>query len=237
LIPEEIKPGSRDYAWTVDTISIFSNNFMSIWGSSPEDMWGVGPGGALNITIWHFDGKKWTTDYKSRSISPYCIYGFAKNDIWMAGMNGKIWHYDGNSWSETQPAGNKNARWKAASMSSDGTKMIAGIFGGRLYLYKNELSVDVKDKYQLPLVYNLSQNYPNPFNPVTTINYQLPKDGNVTLKIYDILGREVAALVNEFKQAGYYKAAFNASKLASGVYIYELRVNEFRAVKKLTLLK
>jgi len=85
--------------------------------------------------------------------------------------------------------------------------------------------------------YDLSQNYPNPFNPSTTINYQIPKSGFVSLKVYDILGREVAVLVNGEKEMGRYTVQFDGSKLASGVYIYELRVNEFVSVKKLMLLK
>jgi hypothetical protein len=142
----------------------------------------------------------------------------------------------GNNWAETQPDGNVDAMWESASINSDGTIIIAGSLDGRLYIHKDVVS-DIKGRHELPKEFNLSQNYPNPFNPVTTINYQLPKDGQVTLKVYDILGREVKTLVNEFKQAGYYKAAFSASNLASGIYIYEIRVNEFRAVKKLTLLK
>ena len=98
--PKPIEPGRRDYVWTVDTIQIFSNYIHSIWGSSPTDVWGVGPGGALTTTIWHYDGKGWTTDNVGRNISPYCVYGFAQNDVWIAGQNGKIWHYDGNSWTQ-----------------------------------------------------------------------------------------------------------------------------------------
>jgi len=91
-------------------------------------------------------------------------------------------------------------------------------------------SIVVKD-------YGLEQNYPNPFNPVTTINYQLPKDGMVTLKIYDAIGTEVTTLVHEYKQAGRYNVNFNASGLASGVYFYRLQVNDFTSSKKLILMK
>lgn len=85
--------------------------------------------------------------------------------------------------------------------------------------------------------YDLLQNYPNPFNPVTTIKFQIPKEGYVVLKVYDILGREVRTLVNDYKPIGKYSIDFNASSLASGTYIYELRVNDFKAVKKFILLK
>ena len=95
-------------------------------------------------------------------------------------------------------------------------------------IYKGSLKVDT---------YDLSQNYPNPFNPSTTIKYQIPNAGNVTLKVFDILGREVTTLVDEFKNEGRYEVNFNASKLASGVYIYSIKSNDFTASKKLLLLK
>lgn len=89
----------------------------------------------------------------------------------------------------------------------------------------------------VPVEYALSQNYPNPFNPTTKINFALPKSGLVTMKIYDILGKEVATLVNEVKNAGTYTVDFNASNLTSGVYFYKVSVNGFSEVKKMLLLK
>ncbi|MCL4548222.1 MAG: T9SS type A sorting domain-containing protein [Bacteroidetes bacterium] len=80
-------------------------------------------------------------------------------------------------------------------------------------------------------------NYPNPFNPTTTINYQLPENGFVTIKVYDVLGKEVATLVNENKSAGYYNVNFDASKLTSGVYIYTISANGFIQSKKMLLMK
>jgi hypothetical protein len=89
----------------------------------------------------------------------------------------------------------------------------------------------------IPKTYNLFQNYPNPFNPSTTIRYQIPKPGAVTLNMYDILGREVATLVNENKIEGSYDYSFNASRFASGIYIYQLRVNDYVSSKKMILIK
>ncbi|HKJ81731.1 MAG TPA: T9SS type A sorting domain-containing protein [Ignavibacteriaceae bacterium] len=85
--------------------------------------------------------------------------------------------------------------------------------------------------------YDLAQNYPNPFNPATVIKYQVPKDSHVSLKVYDILGREVATLIDGFKSQGRYNVTFNAGNLASGVYIYQLRADDFVANKKLILMK
>jgi photosystem II stability/assembly factor-like uncharacterized protein len=88
-----------------------------------------------------------------------------------------------------------------------------------------------------PLNYSLSQNYPNPFNPVTKINFALPKQGLVTLRIYDILGREVRTLVNEIKSAGNYSVDFNGSNIASGIYFYKLESNSFTSIKRMILIK
>lgn len=85
--------------------------------------------------------------------------------------------------------------------------------------------------------YYLSQNYPNPFNPITTINYSIPTPDQVSLKVFDILGREVVTLVNEKKEAGTHTIEFDASKLMSGVYFYQIKVGSFVSTRKLILLK
>jgi len=88
-----------------------------------------------------------------------------------------------------------------------------------------------------PSNYSLAQNFPNPFNPSTTINFTIPNSEFVTLKVYNILGSEVATLVNENLSAGSYKYNFDAQNLASGVYLYELSAGNFREIKKMNLLK
>ena len=90
---------------------------------------------------------------------------------------------------------------------------------------------------EIPEKYEMSQNYPNPFNPTTKINFSIPKSGLVTMKIFDILGKEVGTLVKGNYSAGSYSVDFNASKLSSGVYFYSLEVNGFRDMKKMMLVK
>ena len=90
---------------------------------------------------------------------------------------------------------------------------------------------------QIPKNYELAQNYPNPFNPVTKISFALPTQGFVSLKIYDITGREIKTLVNEIKQAGYYTVNFNSSNLSSGVYFYRIQSGDFVQTKRMVLLK
>jgi serine protease AprX len=96
---------------------------------------------------------------------------------------------------------------------------------------------DVDETSELPEGFYLSQNYPNPFNPETVIKYKLPESGDVSLKIYDILGREVATLVNEMKSSGTYEVKFNGNKLSSGVYFYSLKLGNYVNTKKMLLIK
>ncbi|MBL8006428.1 MAG: choice-of-anchor J domain-containing protein [Ignavibacteria bacterium] len=90
---------------------------------------------------------------------------------------------------------------------------------------------------EIPASFNLKQNYPNPFNPTTNINFSLPKSGLVTLKVYDMVGKEVATLVNEVKSAGNYIVGFNASNLPSGAYFYRIESGNFTDTKKMLLIK
>ena len=89
----------------------------------------------------------------------------------------------------------------------------------------------------MPTAFALNQNYPNPFNPTTIIKYALPKYIKIVIKVYDILGREVKTLVNEFQKAGYYNITFDGSNYASGVYFYRIEAGEFKQSKKMVLVK
>ena len=102
--------------------------------------------------------------------------------------------------------------------------------------YHINIPTVVKDK-PVPEDFMLEQNYPNPFNPSTNIGYQLADGSKVTLKIYDVLGKEIATLINEYKPAGKYEIEFDASNLPSGVYFYQLISGENIATKKLVLIK
>jgi hypothetical protein len=88
-----------------------------------------------------------------------------------------------------------------------------------------------------PDAYSLRQNYPNPFNPNTSISYDIREAGHVTLAVFDVLGREVASLVNDNQTAGSYTVEFNASKLSSGIYFYQLKTNDFTDMKKMVVMK
>jgi len=97
--------------------------------------------------------------------------------------------------------------------------------------------VSVEDIREIIEEYSLEQNYPNPFNPSTKITFQIPESGLVSLKIYDVLGIEIATLLNEEKNPGKYELDFNASYLSSGIYFYTLRAGNFTSIKKMILIK
>lgn len=101
----------------------------------------------------------------------------------------------------------------------------------KYYNLSESIEIGTPDKFEL------SQNYPNPFNPLTTIKYTLPQSGLVTLKVFNVIGQEIAELVNEVKQVGSYKIEFNAGSLPSGVYIYKLNSGNFTSTKKMLLIK
>ena len=130
------------------------------------------------------------------------------------------------------------------ALQTDG-KILAGGYsqieaGGTVFVLARYLvsnMTGINEAKSLPKSFALEQNYPNPFNPSTTIKYSIPKFGLVTIKIYDILGREVKTLVNEEKNAGNYNVEFNAGRLASGIYLYRMSAGSFEETKKLILIK
>ncbi len=102
-------------------------------------------------------------------------------------------------------------------------------------VHKDNISPD--ENLNSPLAYSLETAYPNPFNPSTQINYSIKKQGFVTLKVFDILGRETANLVNEVKPEGNFTVTFNAGNLPSGIYFYSLTADDFHQTKKMILMK
>jgi hypothetical protein len=105
------------------------------------------------------------------------------------------------------------------------------------YTFAAQLTAIKQEKNLVPDSYDLSQNYPNPFNPTTQISYSIPKNSCVTLKVYNVLGQEVATLFAGERSAGTYTTTFNASRFASGVYFYRLSAGSFVSIKKMVLIK
>ena len=108
----------------------------------------------------------------------------------------------------------------------------------RILVLSSTPLVDVEDEEaMLPTEYSVSQNFPNPFNPSTRIQYSLPYSSTVKISIFNILGEKVTDLINGEMSAGYHDVDFNASRLASGVYIYRIKAGDFVETKKMVLMK
>ncbi len=126
----------------------------------------------------------------------------------------------------------------ARSDSHTGTLPNNNFGRGKIDAYAAVRAVDVDDETENPLIFTLEQNYPNPFNPTTTIKYAIPSAiANVRLIVYNVLGEEVATLVNQQQAPGFYEVQFDASDLSSGIYFYTLQVGDFIATKKMVLMK
>src|SRR5574342_625908 len=125
--------------------------------------------------------------------------------------------------------GDGGSTWNAAPMITS-----YGITD--IHFFNRDKGIETEHNY-IPNKYFLSQNFPNPFNPSTKIRYSIPQTTFVSLKIYDILGNEIAALVNEEKQIGNYEVEFKGDRLSSGIYFYNLKAGEFSETKKMIILK
>ncbi|MBI5809025.1 MAG: T9SS type A sorting domain-containing protein [Ignavibacteriales bacterium] len=134
-----------------------------------------------------------------------------------------------------------SAYWNAITAHNDKSGgihnpkyVVTGLLGAMKLL---KLSTDIRQDEEMPTTYALYQNYPNPFNPTTNIKFAIPKSGNVKLVVYDILGKEVSTLVNNYMNAGQYTFEFDAKNLASGIYLYRIEADNFVKVNKMILMK
>lgn len=169
-------------------------------------------------------GDEMSYDLKIRFISVTGLDAFEHSSIQMDQNSG---HQIVPDWNNLQ-----NAELKILiDLENDGT------IDDSMFVKNQATNVEDEGSLLSPDSYNLAQNYPNPFNPITTIKYSIPENGNVSLKVYDILGNEVASLVNEEKAPGVYSVTFDASRLSSGVYFYKIQAGSYTSTKKMLLLK
>ncbi|HMS33717.1 MAG TPA: T9SS type A sorting domain-containing protein [Ignavibacteria bacterium] len=167
----------------------------------------------------------WTTASETNN-SRFMIERSSDNNMWMeaGSLNGS---------GSTQSASNYIFTDRGLGSGKYNYRLKQTDFNGNFEYFNlsNEVIVGIPEKF------DLSQNYPNPFNPATTINYDIPADGKVTMKVFDVSGREVSELVNEYRTAGYYTVSFNGNDLSSGIYIYTLVADNAVLSKKMLLLK
>jgi len=170
----------------------------------------------------------------------YCSYFSSINTGWAGGSYGYLYKTidGGYNWIR-ENTGTDQRFWGSIWFYNDSIGWGVGGAGKIMHTTTGGQSLVniTSNENKVPESFRLYQNYPNPFNPVTKINFALPKQGFVTIKIYDVLGREVRTLVNEVKTPGNYIVEFNANELASGVYFYKIEVNGFSDVKRMILIK
>ncbi|MFN7015421.1 MAG: T9SS type A sorting domain-containing protein, partial [Bacteroidia bacterium] len=169
----------------------------------------------------------------------YQLTTYTYNDTLL--IHYKLSEYDGSQWQNKNQTsishdlnGNKDTEVYQSWVNNDWLNT-------NKYIFSHTLITDAETEINLLTGFKLEQNYPNPFNPSTKIKFSIPNVGSelaqTVLKVYDVLGNEVATLVNEYKPVGSYEVEFNASKLSSGTYFYRLTAGEYSETKKLILIK
>jgi hypothetical protein len=232
---------SGNVTWTSQYIQnmVKYSSFDSLTQSAGDTLYNSYP----QVMMYYFDnfGKL----VNAKEISPVIIdtvnYSYDSNGN-MLGQNSYLkFTYDSNMNLDTFQvySGNSGYYRGASIVDSYGNRITLDVdyMGSTLIFFYHSTITGIKANTTNAKTLMLSQNYPNPFNPSTVIRYQLANSGMVTLKVYDVLGREVRTLVNERQTAGDHSVTFNAAKLSSGIYFYRLQAGNNIQTKKLVLMK
>jgi len=185
------------------------------------------------------NGLNWEpADTLMKQISSFAVSSSYASNYLFAGtyLNGVFLSTNsGTSWTQVNSG---LADLDIQSLAITDTYLFAGTHSGVWRRPLSEMITDVENRSNYnPSTFTLEQNYPNPFNPSTTIKFQVPNSSFVNLKVYDILGNEVATLVNEEKPSGTYEVSFDAKGLSSGIYFYKLQAGSFVETRKMILMK
>ena len=216
------------------------NSFSTLYSvhfANANTGWAVGL--SNNVYMTTDGGNNWTTQSIANVNNLNSVYCINASTAWVAGSNGNIYRTTngGSTWT-IQLTNTNNSNLSAVQFVDAVNGWAVGDNGTILHTASGGVvSVGTKKSAVLPDRFELLQNYPNPFNPATTISFALASNGFTTLKIYDIVGREVSTLRSEEMRAGIYSVQWNASTFASGVYFYQLRSGSYTMTKKLVLLK
>jgi hypothetical protein len=194
--------------------------------------------------IWRYDGSTWTEASLPTTIGstpfPNPVTVDASGALWsafFAGGSNKGVYYSTNNGATWNYAGLKGVLVSFLTAVGDTVYAVTAIDGIHAFTTSSSPTLVTEIPKRIPATFELLQNYPNPFNPSTMIAFDLPSAGHVRLRIFDLLGREVAVLLDEEVKAGRHQAYWNASKMSSGVYFYRIEAGQFAAVRKLILLK
>jgi choice-of-anchor A domain-containing protein/uncharacterized repeat protein (TIGR01451 family) len=218
--------------WTQLTIGY---NVIWAMGSSSTTVYAGTYGGGLFKSV--DGGLSWTKVTTLDVLFVYSLSIDASGNVFVSSLtNGVFESTDGGaSWSALGMGGSGVC---SVTTSSTSNNILAGTKDGKVFkISGQQATTEVNNLEQLPVDFKLSQNYPNPFNPTTTIEFALPSAGKYALKIYNVIGQEVASLINNELTAGYHTVTFNASRMASGIYIYRLSGSNVNISKKMILMK
>jgi len=217
--------------WIEETISA-PTTLRTIYFTDANTGWVAGNSGYLIKTI--DGGVNWTIQNSGTITTLEDIYFKNPNEGWCVG-GAIIYTADGGSNWNTQLNGTINQQF-SVSFIDDNTGWTCGN-NGTVYKTTNGGITFIEGDSEIPEGFKLYQNYPNPFNPTTAISWQSPVGSHQTLKVYDVLGNEVATLVDEYNPAGSYEVEFDASSLSSGIYFYQLRAGSNSETKPMVLIK
>lgn len=170
------------------------------------------------------------------TITPYystLLFTYQEDLYLLYTDSNEIYKFENDQWNEADLQLPQDIRFM--SISSVGDLIYAGTYDNGIW--KFDPTATSVDDVITPALFSLEQNYPNPFNPTTTISWQSPVSSWQVLKVFDVLGKEVATLVDEYRPAGRYEINFDASRLASGVYLYKIQAGNFIQTKKMLLVK
>ena len=225
--------GSSFTLFDANTCQLHEKNFQIVGGLFLGDSLLFTKNGNYELVAYSGITKNWTTQQTDQVINALNI----GDEIGIgASVNfAKYWGYSAynDTYYELVPEGNWLSPWSMA-----GGKTAIVIRDDRVYAFSpGNVNPVEEELINHPIKYSLSQNYPNPFNPSTNIQYAISSRQLVTIKVYDILGNELATLVNEEKPAGSYKVIWNAFNFPSGVYFYQIKAGDFIQTKKMILLK
>jgi len=234
-------------AWLPVTLTATSNSltYIAVKNNDPHTLWITYGGYTENFKVFQSTngGETWTNISAGLPNLPIMSIvhqrSITDRNVLFVGTDVGVYMKDGNNPWVSFNNGLPNVVVAEVEIfyGSQPNKLRAGTFGRGSWETEIATPVSVEDSPFSASSYILGQNYPNPFNPVTNISYQLKEEGLVQLKVYNMLGQEVAQLVNEIKSRGNHRLSFDAKDLPSGMYIYSLRVNEFTQNNKMTLLK
>ena len=234
-------------SWDQKNTGLTNTNVTAITSISGYLFAGTSQGSVGGVYISSDNGVNWTLSQSITWVTSLITIG---SNIFVGSYGDGVWRSTnlGNSWSQIND-GLGSGAYYVLSLGADNQYIFAGT--GASSIWRRPLSqvvTDVNDDQDShPSKFSLSQNYPNPFNPSTKIKYSIPASEFVTLKVYDVLGNEVATLADEYKPAGSYEVEFsakggsasggNAYNLSSGIYFYRLQAGSFVETKKLILMK